>query len=97
MPEAASQGLGHLQALLGLRSLKLTQAQHITDEGIRYITALPRLEYLNITYTNITDQGLAFLLDSSSLRRVAHGWAAKSRRWQKNFEAAHPDRSFVIE
>ena len=45
----------------------------ITDEGLRSLAGLPRLNHLNLGGTAITDDGLAFLASIPALRAIALG------------------------
>ncbi len=80
------QGLSSLKNLGRLKRLKLTQAQGITDWGMRVVSELPALTDLDITYTKITDKGLAILAKSKSLEVVSYGWTAESKRWLAAFK-----------
>jgi hypothetical protein len=90
-------GVAHLVALPSLRRLDLIQVQSITDAAMEHVAAMPALELLDITYTKISDGGLAHLLASESLRTVKYGWAGESRRWLQAFRSAHPEATFTIE
>lgn len=88
-------GLRHVAMLRRLVSLNLCQAQRITDDGMRTLATLPALRTLGLTYTKITDEGLAHLLAIETLTEVDYGWAAASRRALARFQAAHPERRFL--
>lgn len=90
-------GVAQLVQLPRLKHLHLIQAQRISDTAMQSVARMPALESLNITYTHITDEGLANLVESKSLQRVQYGWAAETRSWGEAFRAAHPECSFILE
>lgn len=49
-------------------SLDLSDAARVTDEGLRHLAKMPRLEVLNLTGCNVTDQGLAVVRQLPMLR-----------------------------
>ena len=89
------EGLVALRPLRKLERLTLTQAQGITDGGMRVIAGLPALRFLGITYTKISNVGLDHLLESRSLTEVDYGWAAETRRWREEFVNDHPHQHLL--
>jgi hypothetical protein len=49
-------------------SLDLSDSGRVTDEGLRHLAKMPRLEALNLTGCDITDQGLAVMRHLPTLR-----------------------------
>ncbi len=90
-------GVTHLEAMPRLEQLFMIQAQALTDASMKSVAKLPALTELDVTYTKITNEGLANLLESSSLQVVRYGWAEESKRWLKKFRVLHPNASFAIE
>ena len=81
-PGARLQAEGQMtDALLGeiartrsaeqITALDLGGSQAVTDEGIRYLARLPRLEQLDVSGTAITDRGLSVLRDLPALESVS--------------------------
>jgi len=62
---------------------------------MKTVATLPALEFLDITYTKISNVGLEHLLQSRSLREVNYGWAAETRRWQEQFLRDHSDQTLL--
>lgn len=88
-------GLRHLAGHETLRRLRLNQAQNVSDAGMVHVASMKALEALHISYSNVTDVGLAHLLECPTLREVEYGWAAAARESLRRFRAAHPDRPFL--
>ncbi len=53
--------------------LQLGGSKRLTDEGVRYLAQLPRLEHLDLRDTGITDRGLVILRDLPSLQTLSLG------------------------
>ena len=70
---------------------------NLTDKAMESVARMSALRTLNITYTKISDVGLAALTASESLKSVRYGWAADSRRSLAKFRSLHPEAPFVIE
>lgn len=65
--------LGYLSPYMkGVEELNLT-ATEITDEGVAYLTALPRLSYLRLKDTNITAACIPHLLQIKELKQLHVG------------------------
>jgi hypothetical protein len=60
-------GVAHLANLRGLRSLEISNASGLTDESLRILSRLPRLEALRLFGCQFTDHGLAHL---SAMRQL---------------------------
>ena len=90
-------GMAALTKLRRLKHLYLTSAQRISDESMKSVAAMPALETLDISYMGITDLGLAYLMESSSLQRVRYGWGGRTRSSLAAFQEAHPEPGFVME
>jgi hypothetical protein len=93
----SDEGVAHLAQLPALTRLDLIQVQGITDAAMRSVARIPALASLDLTYTKISDQGLAHLLASTSLKSVRYGWAGETQSWLAAFRRDHPDASFSIE
>lgn len=90
-------GLWHLHTLENLRHLSLCQAQGISDEGMRALALLPKLETLDITYTDITDQGLENLMEIPSLRSIRYAWTARHANYRQQFLRRHPEAAHLLD
>ena len=66
--------LERIALLEHLTYLRLPGSSHVTDEGIRHLARLQRLEHLDLTGTGVTDRGLHVLGALTRLRvfRCAH-------------------------
>ena len=60
--------LGRLAELDLVTSLDLGDSRRVTDEGLRHLAKMPRLEVLNLTGCDITNQALAVVRDLPALR-----------------------------
>jgi len=84
---AAERDLVALRALPHLRSLSMGSNPALSDDGLKYISGLKKLEYLDLGNTGITDEGLKHLsgleklsflnvvrcrIDGSGLRHLRH-------------------------
>jgi len=57
-----------------LRILTLFQSQNLTNVALKYIDKFEKLEALNLTWlTTITDEGLGYLTEMESLKKLAIG------------------------
>lgn len=65
---ATDQVIERIAMLSHLRYLSLCDSKSVTDEGIRHISKLSRLEHLDLSGTSVTDAGLDVLRNLPSLR-----------------------------
>ncbi|CAD7704693.1 unnamed protein product [Ostreobium quekettii] len=56
--------LAALAQLTGLTGLQVKECSRLTDEGVPHIAALPNLRYLNLSNTQVSDEGLMLLMDA---------------------------------
>jgi hypothetical protein len=56
-----------------ITALDLSGSKAVTDEGLRQLARLPRLEHLNVSGTAITDRGLGVLRDLPALKTISLG------------------------
>jgi len=89
-------GLVHLLKLEGLKSLDLCMTARITDQGMATLARLPELEILGLTYTDITNKGMAELLAAPRLRQVDYGWTVRHGKFLEQFQRDHPEAGFLI-
>ncbi len=63
-----------ISTLTHITTLKLDGSQQLTDEGLRWIAALPNLEHLDLQGTSVTDAGLTSLRNLTSLKSLSLAW-----------------------
>lgn len=63
-----------------LTALGLAGCQGVTDDGVRHLARLPRLQHLDLSGTNITDAGLEVLRDLPRLRTLSLAWTRVTDR-----------------
>lgn len=63
MNDLTDAGLRHLAGLTKLESLKIGANGHITDAGVQHLAGLQGLNHLSIYATQISEQGLAELIN----------------------------------
>jgi hypothetical protein len=71
MTDSMIQDLSHLEHIT---ALKLGGSRSVTDAGVRYLSRLSRLRYLDLSGTGITDQGLEVLRGLPELETVSLAW-----------------------
>jgi Leucine-rich repeat (LRR) protein len=54
-----------------ITALDLGGSKALTDDGIRHLARLPRLEHLDVSGTNLTDRGLSILRDLPALKTLS--------------------------
>ena len=59
-----------LQDIAELRYLNLSENRNITNEGMKYLRALPQLRTLNLSSCSITNTGLVLLKELPHLERL---------------------------
>ena len=57
-----------------ITALKLGGSRSVTDAGVRHLSRLPRLRYLDLSGTSITDHGLEVLRALPELETVSLAW-----------------------
>lgn len=90
-------GLMHLHTLGSLQHLSLCQAQGISDDGMEALTLLPQLRSLDLTYTEITNQGLTTLLQAPKLRSIRYAWTARHESYRLQFLRDHPAAAHLLD
>ena len=60
--------------LIQLQELSLWDAAGITDTGLAHIAGLTQLQKLDVSYTQITDAGLAQIVGTDSTPRAVARW-----------------------
>jgi len=63
--------LTYLSKLNNLEFLTIPGNENVTDEGIKYLSNLKRLEYLRFNYCASTNNGLRYIEGLSSLRSLS--------------------------
>jgi len=63
--------LARVTAIDGITALYLAGSRGVTDEGIRHLSRLPRLEHLDLSGTSITDRGMEVLRRTAALRSIS--------------------------
>jgi hypothetical protein len=63
--------LAEVARIGGITSLDLGGSKELTDDGLRHLAGLPRLEHLNLSGTAITDRGLEVLGELPALETVS--------------------------
>lgn len=90
------QGLTPLVSMPSLNYLNLTMATNITDDAMNLLAKAPKLTTLSIVYTDITDIGLRYLLQSQSLRKVIYAWTPRHEGHRQHFLDTYPDATFQV-
>ncbi len=67
-PLISNEILARVTELDFVTALDLSESGRVTDEGLRHVANMPRLEVLNLSGCDITDQGLAVLRHLPALR-----------------------------
>ena len=57
-----------------LTALGLSGCKGVTDDGVRHLARLPRLQHLDLSGTSITDAGLQVLRELTQLRTLSLAW-----------------------
>lgn len=65
-------GVAYLEKLKNLKNIHLSKAK-ITDESLRVLARLPRIETLSLQQNHFSDDGLAYLRATPSLKRLYVG------------------------
>ena len=65
-----------ISTLTHLTTLRLDGSQQLTDEGVRWLAALPNLEHLDLQGTSVSDAGVAALGRLSSLKSLSLAWTS---------------------
>lgn len=60
--DVSGEGIGHIADLTNLRWLWLNNGGGLTNESVQQLTRLNKMEWLDISHTDVTDQGLRLLL-----------------------------------
>jgi hypothetical protein len=63
-----------VSSLEHITALKLGGSRSVTDAGVRHLSGLSRLRYLDLSGTSITDQGLEVLLALPELETISLAW-----------------------
>jgi hypothetical protein len=71
MTDAVLEYLSRSSSAEHFRSLSLGGSQALTDEGIRHLARLSRLEHLDLSGTALTDRGLSILRDLPVLKTLS--------------------------
>ncbi|MDA0667963.1 MAG: hypothetical protein O3A95_08820 [Planctomycetota bacterium] len=91
----SNAGLQHIVQMPKLAKLKVSMAPNVTDESMRILAQMPTLTHLDITYTEITEAGLSYLLEAAKLENVAYGWTRTQEMHAQRFLKAHPQTTFL--
>jgi Leucine-rich repeat (LRR) protein len=70
--------LREISRLTHLKTLRLGGSTAVTDEGVRWLSGLSSLRYLDLSGTSITDAGLTTLAQLPQLTRVSLAWTRVS-------------------
>jgi hypothetical protein len=81
--DVTDAGMAHLRRLTNLKKLWFSGvasnwndpmtfhgSPYVTDDALKHLSALPRLEFLDIQGDRFTDKGLAYLTNSPSLKQL---------------------------
>ncbi len=71
MTDTMLEDVSHLEHLC---TLQLGGSKGVTDNGVRHLAKLPRLQHLDLSGTAITDQGLEVLRALSELKTISLAW-----------------------
>lgn len=70
-PTITGDGFEHLRGLQKLRWLSVSGINAFTGAGLRHLAELPLLEHLDLTYTDVGEEGLGTLQRLPSLRELS--------------------------
>jgi hypothetical protein len=70
-PKVTDASLKELKAFEQLQMLKLDSAKNITDEGVKELASLTKLEDLGLGSTQVTDAGLKHLAELKELKALS--------------------------
>ena len=71
------RGLAAFECLRHLEMYKMGHSAQVGDAGVKHVAQLPNLEGLDLTRTEITDEGLAYLSQCENLVMLDLGFCAK--------------------
>jgi len=104
---AGDRGMASLAHLVQLRKLVLSRAgiRHlpsgqmdfssvIGDEALTHLAGLTRLEYLDLSLTDVTDEGLVHLEPLANLRTVRHSDTRVTATGIQRLQAVLPNVEF---
>lgn len=69
-PDLTDQGLQHLSHLKKLQSANLARLKKVTDNGVTFLRTNPRLRWLNLEDTQITDESVPALLQLHGIQKL---------------------------
>jgi hypothetical protein len=76
--KVTNEGLRTISALRSLTRLKIDRNMQIADEGLKHLAKLKNLEELDVSYTNVTAEGIETLQNALPDCKIIHESISKS-------------------
>jgi len=96
-PAISDLDLANLAKIKYVAGVGISSYNNISNDGVRHLAAMPQLQLLKLLGFEISDEGLAHLEQSASLKVLNIKPGSFSREALERFKAARPDCEVIIE